>query len=417
MISAPLPDNEQERIDKLKELDILDTLEEQAYDDLTLLAAQICNTPIALVSLIDSDRQWFKSHHGLAARETPREFAFCAHAILGDDVLVVEDADKDQRFHDNPLSVNDPHVKFYAGAPLILENNLHLGTLCVIDSVARTLTDEQKSALEALARQVVSQLQLRLKIKELKHIDHVKDEFLAMVSHELRTPLTSITGSLSLLMHKKNEMPETMETMVDIAHRNSFRLLGIVNDILDLAKLEAGKLKLDNKNLDLAALLQQAIELYENYCKQCECHILFENRGDSEPISVQADEQRLLQVLGNLISNAAKFTTRGDTIKITLEKQQHMACIKVTDHGPGLTQQQQKDLFEKFKQLHSNSNEKLPGTGLGLNICKNIIELHHGSISCESVPGQYTSFSITLPLDNTENKGNDDASSSLSPAS
>ncbi len=402
MISAPLPANEKQRIKKLKELDILDTLEEQAYDDLTFLAAQICNTPIALVSLIDTDRQWFKSHLGLDARETPRDYAFCAHAILSDDVFIVEDSAKDNRFHDNPLSVDAPHVKFYAGAPLIFENNVRLGTLCVIDNEARTLTKDQQSALEALARQVVSQLELRLKIKEMKNLDNVKDEFLAMVSHELRTPLTSINGSLTLLANMKNELPDMMEKMVDIAHRNSYRLLNIVNDILDLAKLEAGKLALQKKSVNLGEVIQQAVELNQSYCQQCGCQILFEESGTNAPISINADELRLLQVLGNIISNAAKFTKPNDTIIITLDKQQQSACIKVTDHGPGLTEHQQQNLFEKFRQVNTNSNEKLPGTGLGLNISKNIIELHDGTITCQSVPNEYTSFCISLPVDQTE---------------
>jgi signal transduction histidine kinase len=398
MIAAALPENEDRRLALLKQLGILDTLEEQAYDDLTYLAAKICDTPISLVSLVDAGRQWFKSHHGLDVRETPRELAFCAHAILSDDVFIVENADTDPRFSDNPLTVGAPYVKFYAGAPLILENNIRLGTLCIIDNVPRSITDEQINALKALSRQVVSQLQLRLKLTEMQYLDHAKDEFLAMVSHELRTPLTSITGSLTLLANKKKvPTPETSEKLIDVACRNSNRLLAIVNDILDIAKIEAGKLVLDKRPLDLIQTITTAIELNSDYCSLCKCQISIDTTHKDEAIMVFADEQRLLQVITNLVSNAAKFTHKEDTILVSLEKEAGNAIIKVTDHGPGLSESQQLGLFEKFKQINSSPNEKLPGTGLGLNICKHIAELHEGNIHCESIPDVETSFIITLP--------------------
>ena len=147
MIKGDLPANENQRLAALHELDILDTIEEQAYDDLTDIASNICNTPVSLVSLIDTDRQWFKSHHGLDARETPRDFAFCAHAINSNDLFIIEDADKDKRFHDNPLVTDEPFVKFYAGAPLILDNNIRIGTLCVIDHQPRKINESQRMAL------------------------------------------------------------------------------------------------------------------------------------------------------------------------------------------------------------------------------------------------------------------------------
>ena len=186
MISGRIPVNETERLAKLRALDILDTVEEEAYDDLTFLAAQICETPISLVSLIDQSRQWFKSHHGLEARETPRDYAFCGHAIHQDDLLIVEDTKLDSRFQDNPLVTGEPNIRFYAGAPLILENDIRVGTLCVIDREPKVLTEKQKSSLAALSRQVVAQLNLKLKIREMAALDKAKDEFLAMVSHELR---------------------------------------------------------------------------------------------------------------------------------------------------------------------------------------------------------------------------------------
>lgn len=168
-MEAELPANEDSRLDALRRYHVLDSLPAQEYDDITLLASQICHTPIALISLIDHERQWFKSKIGLDTAATPRAYAFCAHAILEPgDLLVVPDATADPRFADNPLVTADPHIRFYAGAPLLTPEGAALGTLCVIDRQTRQLTPAQLSALRALSRQVMAQLELQRKIGELE---------------------------------------------------------------------------------------------------------------------------------------------------------------------------------------------------------------------------------------------------------
>lgn len=366
-----------ERLRKLYALGILDTLEEQAYDDLTKLAAEICQTPIALVSLIDSDRQWFKSHHGLDARETPREVAFCAHATLNDDVFVVEDSSQDERFFDDPLATGGPLVKFYAGAPLIMSDKQKVGTLCVIGNEARTITADQKEALSALARQVVSQLELRLKIKELELLDHAKDEFIATVSHELRTPLTGVYGSLSLLQNNRaGLMDKQQKNLIAISYRNSKRLLDLVNEILDITKIEAEKFSLQKEEINIVALIKKSIELNEPFCKLCDSDITLRFSEKINDIKIFGDEARLLQVVSNFISNAAKFSHKEDVIQVNLIIENQHVIVAVTDHGPGIPDDEKASLFVKFKQLNTNINNKLPGSGLGLFISKNIIELH-----------------------------------------
>jgi len=164
---SPKPRNEKQRLKVLWQYDVLDTVPEEIFDDLTDLAAHICETPIALISLIDEDRQWFKSKIGVTISETSRDISFCAHAILNNDLLIITDATQDERFKKNPFVTSDPKIRFYAGAPLITPDGHALGTLCVMDNVPRTLRSEQQQALRVLARHVVTQLELRRHAREL----------------------------------------------------------------------------------------------------------------------------------------------------------------------------------------------------------------------------------------------------------
>ncbi len=166
-MKAPLPKNEAKRLKVLWQYDVLDTVPEEVFDDLTDLAAHICEAPIALISLVDENRQWFKSRVGTSLKETSRDISFCAHAILQNGLFVIADATKDPRFRDNPIVTGPPQVRFYAGVPLKSPDGYALGTLCVLDKKPKQLRAEQKRALMVLARHVETQLELRRHAKEL----------------------------------------------------------------------------------------------------------------------------------------------------------------------------------------------------------------------------------------------------------
>lgn len=167
---------EKRRLKVLWQYDVLDTVPEEVFDDLTELAARICEAPMALISLVDEDRQWFKSRFGMTLPETSRDVSFCEHAIKQTELFIVPDATKDPRFKDNPLVTREPKIRFYAGAPLITPDNYALGTLCIIDKVPRVLRDDQRQALRILSRHVVSQLELRRRTRELARVQKEKKE-------------------------------------------------------------------------------------------------------------------------------------------------------------------------------------------------------------------------------------------------
>ncbi|MDD4928418.1 MAG: PAS domain S-box protein [Gallionella sp.] len=519
MLEPPDPFDEADRIAALRALAILDTPPEERFDRLTRLAQHLFGVPVALVSLIDSQRQWFKSSQGLEVSETPRNISFCGHAILDDRVFLIPDAALDPRFADNPLVSGVPHIRFYAGYPLTLRTGQRAGTLCVIDYQPREVSAEQLNMLRDLAQCVSEELewgrqlarasehalfQARyvsiiassedaiisktldgvittwnpaavalfgytkqeavgqrmamlippgreneesgilariLRGERIEHfetvrlskggqlvdvsvsispildedgkitgtsrivrditgrvkIERMKAEFISTVSHELRTPLTSIRGSLGLMAGGvAGELPPQAKSLVDVAYKNCERLILLVNDILDMEKIEAGKMDFHPQTIRLIPLLKQALEGNMAYAQQF--GVTYELAGDLSDVTLFLDINRFLQVMANLLSNAAKFSPAGAKVLVAVNADDSRVRISVSDQGCGIPGQFRGQIFQKFSQADSSDTRKKGGTGLGLVISRAIVEQMGGKIGFDSKPDVLTVFYVEFPL-------------------
>jgi PAS domain S-box-containing protein len=646
MPESSLSVQEIERLAELRGLQLLDTAPEERFDRITRTAQRLFGVPVALISLLDRNRQWFKSSQGWSYGDLQRPLVFSAHALRQDDPLIVEDAAGDARFADDPFVAGEPGIRFYAGWPLRGPGGNRVGTLDLVDFMPRrstaadaeTLRDlagwaesEMKSHMVQQSMEVALRSESRLhtvvdnvadaiitldqygkidsfnhaaqrifgyapeevmgqnikvlmpsvyheahdgylqkfrdtgrtriigldrevtgrrksgelfpmeltvnemwlqgqrgfagiirditerrkaerKLREsdvllravmrstssfayvrdleerfvyvnshyeqvfgfrpgevigktieqvfgpelatynrrkdrmvlasppdMRHEDEIhrpdtghtylvvrsalcnedgepygtcgvgtditlrknaermKNEFISTVSHELRTPLTSIRGSLGLLAGGvAGELPERAKALLDIANNNSERLVRLINDILDIEKIESGNMRFDMIGQHMLPLVEQAIAATSDFAAQFQ--VKFELAPDAEDAEVAVDGDRIVQVIVNLLSNAAKFSPAGGTVKVTLSRRSGCVRLTVADQGQGIAEEFRDRIFQKFAQADASSTRQKGGTGLGLSISRAIVERHHGRIDFDSRPGDGTEFHVELPL-------------------
>ncbi|MDH3214878.1 MAG: ATP-binding protein [Candidatus Krumholzibacteria bacterium] len=397
MEEAKLPKNEAERLAALNTYEVLDTEPEAAFDDLTRLAARHCHTPIALVSLIDTERQWFKSKVGLTACETSRSLAFCAHAILKpDNALIVEDAFLDPRFADNPLVTGEPQVRFYAGAPLVNADGMALGTLCVIGHKPGKLDEEQLDTLRALARQVVSQLELRKSCRKLeesaRELGRANEElrdFTQIAAHDLQEPLRKLISFSRLLQTDLGgDLSPRAEKDLNFITSAASRMQMLVTDLLELSRTGSSALKRDQ--IAVGDCVRSAVDALSLRIEEKSADIVV----DELPF-VRGDATLLSQLFQNLISNSLKFVTgEKPRIHITCARESGEMVLGIKDNGIGIDPKFAEKIFSPFKRLHGRTEYE--GTGIGLAIARKAVERHGGRIWVESALGEGAHFKFTL---------------------
>jgi signal transduction histidine kinase/CheY-like chemotaxis protein len=408
--ASRLPDDEALRLSTLQEYRILDTPAEERFDRITRLVAKLFGAPICLISLVDSDRQWFKSRVGLDLAETPREHAFCAHAILEDDVFVVPDATEDLRFAANPFVIGPPYIRTYVGAPLIARGGVRLGTICLIYSEATSLPSEVLGQLKQFAAIVVDEIDLRCSLKELarsradalytasrlaveikksKTASNAKKTFLATMSHEIRTPLNAILGMAHALRGAAQDEADCDK--IDVILDSGRTLLALLDNVLDISRIEAGKLEIHPAPGDIRQSVRQTCDLFESQAREKGLTLKLEVSEDV-PGRLSFDDLRVRQCLMNLISNAVKFTHRGE-VRVTVTSRRAASgnvrmIIEVSDTGIGMNEQTRSRLFETFSQGDASTTRRYGGTGLGLAIARKLARLMNGDILARSVEGR-----------------------------
>ena len=420
--SHPLPADEDRRLRALRRLRVLDSLPEQLFDDIVLLASEICGTPIGLISLIDTDRQWFKARVGLDATETPRSFAFCAHAILvPDDVMNVPDAARDPRFAAKPLVPGDPNIRFYAGAPVVTPEGEALGTVCVIDTVPRELTSAQRAALQALARQTAALLQAREMTLEreeanqdllqkitqaLTDDDDVHAGFrqrrrLATVgqltggiAHDFNNVLQTITGSLQLIERRAEDTERVRRWAAGglTAARHGAELTSQLlrfsrNHLPDARPVSVPRLvdgmremleRALGPEMQLEITLEDADTLTLGDATQLEAAVL----------NMAINARDAMQGRGRLRIAAQRRTSLGDG---ALPDGDYLA-LTVADDGPGMTPEVLQRAFEPF--FTTKAADK--GTGLGLAQVFGYALRAGGTARIASTPGAGTAITLWL---------------------
>ncbi|MBU7571480.1 sensor histidine kinase [Flavobacterium lindanitolerans] len=398
MIFPQIPHNEKERLDALLAYKILDSAPEKDFDDIVKLASEICHTPISTITLVDKDRQWFKSKIGLEFSEGARDTSFCAHTLNNPrEMMIVSDSLEDDRFYDNPNVIGHPNVRCYVGVPLVDPNGHALGSLCVIDNQPRNLDNFQLLALEKLANQVINLLELRKKNFQLMEnhnmlLSKYKDleQFASIVSHDIKSPLNNIMMLTRLLQESNHDQldGDGMQ-MLGYIYKSSEELKKLVDAILEYYKYDNEQV-IANENIRLNDFMQYLIDILDT---KNEFQFILPEKNHK----IRSNKMALGQIFYNLISNSIKYNDKPKgIIHIDFSETEDFNIISIEDNGCGIDKANHHKIFNIFETLGKTDRFEAKGTGIGLSTVQKMVQKLNGKIEIESELGKGTRFKVFL---------------------
>ena len=386
------PKNDYERLEKLKDYQILDTHSEDTFDKIALMAAQIFSTPSAFISFVDKDRVFFKSNlSALPLNEVKREDSLCSVAILQDAVTMIADTHLHPPLMDSQYVYGEGGIRFYAAAPLKSPEGFNMGTICVADSVPRDgATEQQLEMLKTLASIIIDKLENRLRYR--KSIES-QINLMNIVLHEIKNPLASIKLANEII----SKSPQSADRMTENIKSSVVRIQTKLADLLTQSELEEKDLMLSIEEVDLRDMFTRLVNNFELLADRKKQSI--ELYCDEALPLIEADRTKISDVLHNLLSNAIKYSYHGSKIKVSAREAGNYVHIEVKDEGQGLNFNDMQKLFTKFAKLSSKPTGKETSNGLGLSISKSFVELHRGNIYAMS-PGKDkgTTFIVSIPF-------------------
>lgn len=401
MIPAPIPEDDKLRLHDLYELGILDTEEEEEFNEVVELASHICHTPISLISLVDINRQWFKAAKGVSAKQTRRDISFCGHAIVKDNPFFeVEDAWEDIRFADNPMVLNNPHIRYYAGVQLLSKNGSRIGMLCVNDTRPNKLNDEQVLALKVLANHVSKMLDLRLakkqleeKNRELEARSEVHTKMISIIAHDVRGPIGSLKNFFELAEQQSIDA-ESKQVLMNMCRSQVDITLNLLNNLVEWASLIARDSSGNDTPVPVASLVQN--EINQLMPAASFKHNQLTNLVD-DTFRLMIDPNLLQFIIRNLLANANKFTENGKIIVYAdTDESGHLLVVK--DTGVGMTADMIHKLMLEDKILTTQGTQNEKGSGFGLRLVKEFMRKAGGSVELKSEWGKGSSVLLRFPV-------------------